>query len=225
MTNKAHAEGGTKEKLLAAASRVFSEKGFLAATVREICQLAGANIAAVNYHFGDKKHLYEAVLKNMLEDCGCANAKSIDPNLPVEERITVFIHEVTRDIYGDPDPDEDRGQLSAIFHMELAHPSETWPQLIEEHLAVDSLLLRGMIAEMLGPDADPELVRQSCISIYGMMTHHALCWPIVSVIHKDHPDPCAFRERLAEHVSRFALAALRSIAEDLRASRASKDRT
>ncbi|MGE4290758.1 MAG: TetR/AcrR family transcriptional regulator [Desulfovibrio sp.] len=216
MTIKEQSEGGTKEKLLVAAARVFSEKGFLAATVREICQLADANIAAVNYHFGDKKRLYEDVLKNMLENCGCANAKSIDPALPVEERITAFIHAVIRDIYGGPECKDEPGQLAAIFHMELAHPSETWPRLIEAQLAKDSKQLREMIAEMVGPEADPELVRQSCISIYGMMTHHALCWPIVRVIHKDHPKPCDFRERLAEHISRFALAALRGIAEDLR---------
>lgn len=55
------AEKTTKERLVEAASRIFAEKGFREATVAEICEAAGANIAAVNYHFGDKSNLYREV--------------------------------------------------------------------------------------------------------------------------------------------------------------------
>src|SRR4030042_1440789 len=48
----------TPKSLLAAASEVFGEKGYRDATIAEICERAGANVAAVNYHFGDKETLY-----------------------------------------------------------------------------------------------------------------------------------------------------------------------
>ena len=51
----------TKERLLKAASEIFAEKGFRDATVAEICEAAEANIAAVNYHFGNKETLYDEV--------------------------------------------------------------------------------------------------------------------------------------------------------------------
>ena len=45
-------------RLLLAAESVFARKGFDGATVRDICDLAGMNVAAINYHFGDKERLY-----------------------------------------------------------------------------------------------------------------------------------------------------------------------
>src|ERR1700733_4960820 len=53
----------TKEKVLAAAGPIFAAKGFKETTVREICQAAGVNIAAVNYYFGDKERLYIESIK------------------------------------------------------------------------------------------------------------------------------------------------------------------
>ena len=44
-------------RILSAAGREFAEKGFEAATIRDICTLASVNVAAVNYYFGDKHRL------------------------------------------------------------------------------------------------------------------------------------------------------------------------
>jgi AcrR family transcriptional regulator len=48
----------TRQGLLEAACEVFAEKGYWEATVAEICQIAKANIAALNYYFGDKATAY-----------------------------------------------------------------------------------------------------------------------------------------------------------------------
>ena len=48
----------TKARIIEAAGQVFANKGFEAATIREICRLAQVNLAAINYHFGDKQRLY-----------------------------------------------------------------------------------------------------------------------------------------------------------------------
>jgi AcrR family transcriptional regulator len=49
--------GDTAQRLLAAATEVFAEVGYGAATLREICRRGRANIAGVNYHFRDKEQL------------------------------------------------------------------------------------------------------------------------------------------------------------------------
>ncbi len=64
-------ELSTKSRLLKAAVTVFSDHGFAGGSIRQIASLAGANIAAVTYHYGSKKALWQAVfthLQNQLVD-------------------------------------------------------------------------------------------------------------------------------------------------------------
>jgi AcrR family transcriptional regulator len=53
----------TRERLLQAATRLFADNGYRGASVRDICNLAGANPGAVSYHFVGKRQLYRAVLR------------------------------------------------------------------------------------------------------------------------------------------------------------------
>src|SRR5205823_3421178 len=57
----------TRVRVLTVASRLFAANGFEKVTVREICRAADANVAAVNYHFGDKLGLYREVLAKAIE--------------------------------------------------------------------------------------------------------------------------------------------------------------
>ncbi|MCG8637685.1 MAG: TetR/AcrR family transcriptional regulator, partial [Desulfobacterales bacterium] len=53
----------TQKRLFDAGVKVFADKGYRDATVREICKTAGAaNINAVNYDFGSKEKLYREIL-------------------------------------------------------------------------------------------------------------------------------------------------------------------
>jgi AcrR family transcriptional regulator len=57
----------TRRKLIDAAGEVFAEVGFKSATVRQITDRAEANVAAINYYFGDKVQLYRVVLQTVTE--------------------------------------------------------------------------------------------------------------------------------------------------------------
>ncbi|MEO8137234.1 MAG: TetR/AcrR family transcriptional regulator [Betaproteobacteria bacterium] len=57
----------TQEKILDAAEGLFVEHGFEATGLRQITAGAGVNLAAVNYHFGSKEELFEAVLTRRLD--------------------------------------------------------------------------------------------------------------------------------------------------------------
>ena len=86
------AQDPTKSRLLEAAGEEFAEKGFELARVRAICDRAGANLAAINYHFGDKEHLYVEVLREA-HRCGLdPQGERFDRRLSPAERLRTFIH-------------------------------------------------------------------------------------------------------------------------------------
>ncbi|MGC1583575.1 MAG: TetR family transcriptional regulator, partial [Candidatus Acidiferrales bacterium] len=85
-------EDPTRAKLLKAAGAAFAERGYYATTIREICMRAGANVAAVNYHFHDKIGLYTEVLQQSVR---AKNFESIrdafDRSAPPEETLRAVI--------------------------------------------------------------------------------------------------------------------------------------
>ncbi len=58
----------TRYRILREATSLFAERGFQAATIRDIAQNAGVNLAAVNYHFRSKDALYAAVMETALAE-------------------------------------------------------------------------------------------------------------------------------------------------------------
>ena len=76
----------TRERLLQAATRLFADNGYRGASVRDICNHAGANPGAVSYHFGGKRQLYRAVLRRAagaLADMAPANDGEADDREPI----------------------------------------------------------------------------------------------------------------------------------------------
>ena len=69
----AQSEISTKDKILKAAARLFSEKGFDKVTTREIASAIGINSASIYYHFSSKeeilKNLYRFYSERLQEEC------------------------------------------------------------------------------------------------------------------------------------------------------------
>ncbi len=61
------AQTDTVKRILDAAEQLFAEKGFAETSLRLITSKAGVNLAAVNYHFGSKKALIQAVFVRFLD--------------------------------------------------------------------------------------------------------------------------------------------------------------
>lgn len=55
-------DNDTKAKILEVATNLFAQKGFSGTSVRDIAQTAGVNLAAINYHFSNKRNLLQSVI-------------------------------------------------------------------------------------------------------------------------------------------------------------------
>lgn len=85
--------GVTRQALLHHATDVFAESGYELASVREITSRAGANLAAINYHFGGKEALYREVLSlalAALSEVSLLDDEALD-RAPREEAVRLFI--------------------------------------------------------------------------------------------------------------------------------------
>jgi AcrR family transcriptional regulator len=86
----------TRTRILDAAERIFAERGFRGTSVRAITGLAGANLAAVGYHFGSKAELLAAVIRRVTEPIIAAQGAGLDrlltrtPDPTVTELVEAF---------------------------------------------------------------------------------------------------------------------------------------
>ncbi len=65
----------TKEALLDAAERLFTENGYNAVSTRDLADAAGANLAAIKYHFGSKAKLFIEVVHRLMSKSGVVEAR------------------------------------------------------------------------------------------------------------------------------------------------------
>ena len=205
------AQAETRRQLLEAAAEVFAQAGFRAATVREICQRAGANIAGVNYHFGDKERLYTEVLKFAFHrayekypaDFG------LPPRPTMEQRLRTFVRSYLLRIFDDG-PHAWHGKLMA---REMIEPTRALDALVEDSIRPNARQLAMIVGELLGGKATEETVRLCGVSIVSQCLFYCHCRPVMTRLFPEQRYGAKEIEQLAEHITRFSLAALRQLAK------------
>lgn len=198
----------TRNRLLTAASRIFAEKGFQEATIAEICEQAKANIASVNYHFGDKESLY-------LESWRFAFNRELELYPPdggllgdatPEQRLAVRIKSLIRRM-GD-----DNSYSFAIIHKEMAQPTRLLADILEKEINPQRLQMFALLKECLGQAAGEQQIQYCHASIMGQ------CFQLLRLKHmqgarpfRSHPSDLSDIKAFAEHVVQFSLAGIHAI--------------
>jgi len=199
-------DGVTVRHLLDAASREFAKHGFAAARIRDIVDAAGANLAAVNYHFGGKQGLYEAtVAKLLLRANNDLPADSLQSRIVApEERLHAFARVMLERYLGGENP----SATSLVVAHELLDPTPAVDAILRGATGPQWARLREIVAELLGPLATEEDVALASLSVeaqwlfflYGRrMLEHQI--PDIA------RDP-GLVDKLAQHVAAFSIAAI-----------------
>ncbi|WP_432473270.1 TetR/AcrR family transcriptional regulator [Amphritea sp. HPY] len=87
-------QSATAKKIMVAAESLFAEQGFTETTMREITSAASVNLAAVNYHFGSKKGLINAVAEKYLSPFAAGLSDAVAERLAADIEGTVTVEEL-----------------------------------------------------------------------------------------------------------------------------------
>ncbi len=84
----------TRQQLLEAAIRVFSEKGYTATRLSDIGEEAGVTRGAIYWHFGSKRELFAALFKERIDPFFNIIKKTLDEDLcpldKIQKILTIF---------------------------------------------------------------------------------------------------------------------------------------
>ena len=191
----------TRARLLDAAARLFAERGFARVTVRDICNKAKANVAAVNYHFGGKDGLYQAVMRMAMETMQATTeaARAAGQNRPADERLRAYVGVLAERLLGT----HHDTWIHQLMIREMADPTPALTLVAEEVLKPRMEYLCGTIAELIGcAPNDPRAVR-CALSITAQFS--SVLWNQGVTRLMNAPDAAGKIDQIADHIARFSL--------------------
>lgn len=192
---------------------MFAEQGFRAATIREICERAHANIAAVNYHYRDKETLYlEAANYAMgLLEAKLRPRDTPRPDASAEQLLKDFVTRFLSGLLGDRP-----AWHSKLMARELIEPTAFLDRAIEEVCRPHMQQLASIVRRIVRNHASPEQMNMCCNSIVGQCVVYAHSRPVLARLYPQDVATPEFVERLADHITRFSLGGLKKLTRGAR---------
>jgi len=202
-------EADARERLLDEAERLFAEKGFHAVSVREITKAAGCNLAAVNYHFGNKENLYLEVFRSRWLPRAKRIQERVRRSLADEKVLSPagVVRALARGFLEGPLSDEERQRHTQLMTREITEPTGAFEfvaeQVMRPYLKEVAALLKGMLPTQV----TDETVLLHILSIFALVLHFNFGRTAVTRITGRNYDP-EFRNQLVEHIVSFAMRGL-----------------
>lgn len=194
-----------KTRLIEVAGEAFAEKGYDSVGIREICQKAEANVAAVNYHFGDKHGLYRACLQHA-QSC---RVEDLDhPAWPesytAADKLRAFIRRMLEEKLNPNRP----AWHQELMLRELSRPSESCREYVESYIRPMAHTLSDVIQELYPQQEWTQQKWMIGFSVVGQVLFYQLQQPVIRILMGDEGFESLTVEGLTDHITRFCLAAL-----------------
>ena len=194
----------TKAKILESAGQLFGARGFGATTSKAVAEHAGVDLASINYHFGSRGGLYEAVLVAAhrrfiaLEELSAIAAQEIPPADKLRQVFDLLAARFTR-----------KGHWSGpVLARELLNQSPHISVLVQREGPPKLAVVLGILHQITGiAVGDPALSRCLISTLAPCLVLYLAQGSEPARLFQIEPDA------MADHFYNFAMAGLTAIGD------------
>lgn len=202
------ASADTRQRLIEAAAVLFAAEGYENVTVREICKESNANVAAINYHFGDKAGLYRAVItvaiSSMLETNELSQ-RAGEGQSP-EDQIRGFVRVFVARLSGDGPT----AWIHRLMAREFERPTDALNQVMTQVMLPRLEYLCAVVGSVMGlPATDVRVLR--CVGSLQMQCFMA-ARKAPAPLDKTFGPATQDLDATVAHIAEFSLGGMRAIA-------------
>lgn len=199
----------TRSKILEAAGLLFGQDGYAETSSKAVAMKAEVDLAAINYHFGGRSGLYQAVLlegHRRLISLDTLRALEGGPG-SAEQKLRHFIDGLVERIYSE------HGWPVRVCARELLSPSVHFKVLMNDGIMPKSEIIRGFVASIVGLPKDDPVLSRCMVCVMA---------PCLMLLVSSRTAPAAVQEiltmpaqSLADHLKCFVLAGLEGVRQSL----------
>ena len=195
----------TKTTLLNCAEKLFLENGLDGVSIREITDMAGANVAAVNYHFSGKENLYREVLRRRFTEIAHQRVALLNE---LEARpepaalatiVATYVRSHFEGVMASPDGD----RLLQIIYREMSPGAVAADLVANELIAPIHRTFRALIKKAC-PLLSAQYISRCISSITGQVLHHIRFRDVLQGYTGQTTD-LEFVEAATAHITEFSL--------------------
>src|SRR6476620_7949553 len=202
----------TKERILDAAETLFMEHGYEATSLRSLTTAADVNLAAVNYHFGTKEELFQAVLTRRLDPMNQRRlelltrfeAESAPKPLPCDRSLSALLIPART---SERDPERGGSNFLRLLGRAYADPAPFIRQFLSDQYAEMIARFKAAFARAL-PQMPRKELSWRLHFIMGALSYTLAGTDALKLIGELNPDEPGNDERLLQRLAPFLLAGL-----------------
>ena len=190
----------SRQALLQAATDEFLAMGFQAARVQTITRNAGLGLSAINYHFGSKEGLYQAVLSQHAELAIARQPLQGPPDLPPQAQLRWLVSALLHRMV---DP-ENPSRIGPLLLREMMNPTAVFELLFERFASQQFRIATAILRTLLGDRVPERVVAQSLYSLFGQCVIYMTGRPMIERLSPEIQLDEAGLQQIADHITAFS---------------------
>ena len=153
----------TREKLLQTATELFAKRGIDGVSTRDLAKVSGVNLCSINYYFGSKQNLYDAVLECVIEKISnFASSKQIPlqtKNLSPIEEFDAFSSNMVDFLCSD----KISGAGAELLIKEIIQPTNVYNKLYQTVIEPMHKRMTAIAMKITGLDEHNAIIQTHCL--------------------------------------------------------------